>query len=126
LPGRCEDGLAIVLETARQRGGDDLAERVAVVLGGPFTQRQQVGAEQRRVVEHAADRPVILAVVGPLEWRAHDDAGDLAAAERHAHAHAGPQARRIASGNAVIKTAVQRHRHGDAAQQIAHGLWISM
>jgi hypothetical protein len=47
-------------QQARQRGGEDLADRMVVVLRRPLQQLQVGGREQRRGIEHRLDAAQLL------------------------------------------------------------------
>ena len=98
-----------------------LAERMAVVARGPAQAREQLGVDQRCVVEPCPDFAQRAGVAGELAAAEHQ-AGERAASERHAHARSGRVIRdRAARLRQVVEGARQRHRqrHLDGQHRVA-------
>ncbi len=107
----------------RQGRGEYFAERMVVVLGRPAEQIERDRVEHRLIVENLERRFEFggrdLRVLGDRD----QDADQLPATERHAHAHARPRrgaasrrwiALRGAPGRQVIEQPPQRRIQGDA------------
>ena len=92
----------------RESGGDDLAERMVVVVGGPAQQLQSNRIEDRSVVQDVVGRFELRSGHGRDLGDAGEHADQLAAAERHLHPHPGSGGPSGGVGRQVIEGAAQR------------------
>ena len=103
--------LARSWDGSRHDGRDHLGERDEIVSRGPAAELEQIGRQERVRIEHVDDAAQLAGRQGVGEGRNHP--GARLAAERHAHAHARPDALPQRLGNAVGEEVVP----GDGRQR---------
>ncbi|MCY1412136.1 hypothetical protein D9M71_275340 [compost metagenome] len=108
-------GRLTLAQQVGQRPGQRVAKAVLVVLRGPAAQLQQVRRQRRFAVEHGERRAQLVFRHLGMSDLVHQHADDLAAAERHAQAHAGQQALGIDTAwRQIVEQAAQRRGQGEA------------
>ena len=107
-------------QVLRQHRSDHLADRRQVVLAGEAGELEQIGGQDRLQVAQGRDVARRHAIGRGLD-QPPQHAGDVALADRHAHALTGSRARHERRRNRVGERPGQRQRDGDLGEGGARG-----